>query len=244
MRPTADGVVLICENCGHENALAVSRSNDDGPATEVAEVTGERSDDSRPLVTSTARGEQDEESVWLEKGALERLVPEPGDGPRCRKCALLLTPGQEYCARCGLSVAEGERYPEGEAPWERPTTGREAEHEQATLLWKSVQEDPTDENLTKFADFARDEELLEYGVRQLRQFLIQHPDHDLALGFLRELAASFQARVIVAQAQAQVRADDFVQKTDRFKQALLWVVFIVWGGIFIAFLVNIADGCG
>ncbi len=238
VRPTAEGVVLVCENCGAENRLDVSRSDEDSGADGTPETPPVPIDPGPASASQSAEAKE-----WMEQGALERLIPEPGTGPRCRKCAHLLGEGESYCPRCGLSVSEANRYPEGEAPWEKAPPDKEAEHEQATLLWRSLQDHPTDENLSKFAEFARDEELLEYGVRKLRRFLIEHPDNERAIEYLRELASSFQARVIVAQAQAQIRADDFVQKTGQFKQILLWVVFVVWGGIFFAFLLNVMDGC-
>lgn len=236
VRQTPDGVVLVCENCEHPNVLDVATAVDAEDSPTGSQV------DFRPAAPTSAVGEDD--SVWLKQGALKRLVPEPGDGPRCRKCARLLRSHEQHCARCGLSVAEAESYPEGEAPWERPPAGKEAEQEQASLLWKALRDNPTDENLSKFVGFVREEELLEYGVRKLRLFLIDHPEDDAAVDFLRELASSFQARIVVAQAKAQIRADDFVQKTGRFKQILLWIVFVVWGVIFVVFLANVMDGCG
>lgn len=219
--PTEDGVVLVCANCGHNNPLALSSPSDPAPPKPAALIQP------KPVAQL---------SPWLQKDALKKLIPEPGPGPRCRKCAHLLGDEESYCSRCGLARAEGERFAPGEAPWERPPVGREAVHEQATLLWKALTENPTEDNLAKFAQFTREEELLEYGVRQLRFFLVEHPDVPRAREFLEELASSFQARVIVAQAQAQVSAGDFGAAALRYKQVLLWTVFVIWGGIFLFFL--------
>ena len=222
--PTADGVALICANCGHHNALGVS--DGDGASAGARSVAA-------PPATSKPSNSS---SLWLQRDALERLVPEPGSGPRCRKCAHLLADDEQYCSRCGLAREEGERFPPGAAPWERPPVGKEDVHEQATLLWKALRDHPTEENLAKFADFAKNEQLLEYGVRQLRFFMVDHPEVPRARELLEELAASFHARIIVAQAQAQISAEGFGQSAMRYKQVLLWTVFVVWGGIFLFFL--------
>lgn len=227
--PGEHGVALICENCSHENLLDVP-----GAVPKPTESPKPKPRQRKPDPDTSAEG-------WLTKGVLERLIPAPGDGLRCRKCAYLLE-GEKNCPRCGLNVDEGHRFPEGEAPWERPPEGLEAPFEQATLLWKSVEENPTDDNLSKFVAFSREEGLLEYGIRKLRFFLVDHPNHERATSHLEELAESFQAKMIVARARAEVGADNIVEATHRAKRYILIGVFILWGSILLMFLSRMT-GC-
>ena len=225
--PIASGVELVCANCGHHNALSVGEPQKRPPPI-ARSAPAERS------------GEVD--ASWLKAGALERLVPETGDGPRCRKCAQLLR-GADNCSRCGLDAREAERYPPGEEPWERaPESVDDGSYEQATLLWKTVEENPTDDNLTKFVNFSRDEDLLEYSIRRLRFFLVDHPHHARASEHLVELAESFQAQMIVARAKAEVRADNIEHATGRIRRALLWMTFVIFTSIFLLFAVQVLSG--
>lgn len=218
----ASGVVLVCANCSHHNALGL-------PAGSAVAA-------SIPAAASTTSREP-----FLQKDALLRLMPEPGPGPRCQKCAHKLREEESHCPRCGLAREEGERYERGFAPWDSPPDGKEEVHEQAALLYKALAANPSEENLTKFATFVRDEGLLEYGVRQLRFFVVEHPDVEGGQRYLEELASSFQARLIVAQAKAQVGNGDFAQSAERVKRAVTWLVFLVWGGIFIFFLYQLLN---
>ena len=231
IRPRDDGVELVCQNCGHVNTIETGGLpvvGDAGGSVAAAAVE-------RMVPAESAR-------ELAELSRLEKLVPVPGDGPRCRKCAHLLEPDAEACSRCGLNVAEGEKYGPGEAPWERPPEGKEDVFEQATLLWKSVLENPTDDNLLKFTAFAREERLLEYGVRQVRFFLVDHPDDEVALEELREMGESFQAQAIVAQAHAAVRAENS-QQPGRARQILMWLTLVVWSGLLVVFLALQWNSC-
>lgn len=243
--PSEHGVVLVCANCGHHNPLDVSEAPAGSPSDEAPEPIAPITPIA-PIasVGSPAKADTSQESPWLVKGALERLIPESGEGRRCRKCAQLLADAEENCPRCGLSVVESQRFEPGTAPWERPPEGQEAAFEQASLLWKSVDEHPTDDNITKFVMFAREEDLLELGIRQLRFFLIEHPGHERATTHLEELATSFQSKMIVAQAQAEVRAGNIVATTVRMKGILLWIVFAMWAAILALFISKVGAAGG
>ena len=235
--PTEQGVAFLCANCGHQNFLELPPTTPATPAAAALAPLGGGAVAARPPAQpADASGE-----AWLKSGMLERLIPQPGDGLRCRKCAYLLD-AEQNCPRCGLNVIESRRFADGEAPWERPPDGLDGPYEQASLLWKSVEENTSDDNITKFAEFVREEGLLELGIRRLRFFLVDHPGHKLATHYLEQLAESFQAKMIVARAQAEVRAEDIVAATGRAKKVLLTVVFAMWLGIFV-FLLGRLTGC-
>lgn len=231
MVPSAGGVVLVCQNCGHENPLEVPPTAPEGGAAKAPPQA------ERPAAVRPAPGPADSshEGNWLSKSAMEKLIPQPGPGLRCRKCAQLLGE-HDNCPRCGLNAVEGARFADGEAPWEVAPPGQEAAFDQATLLWKVVDESPTDDNLEKFYRFVREEDLLEYGIRRFRFFLVDHPDDERARANLEQLAQSFQAKMIVARAQAEVRAGNIAATTARLKTILLGAVFFIWFGIFLVFL--------
>ncbi len=235
--PSAAGVALVCENCGHENLLSVPNAPaDSAEATPAVPVTPTPRPARSPADVSA--------DGWLTKGALERLIPEVGAGGRCKKCAQLLPNYEENCPRCGLSMAESFPFKDGEAPWERAPAGMEAAFDQASLLWNSVADNPTDDNITKFAEFVREEELLEFGIRKLRFFLVDHVGHDAATQELKRLAGSFQAKMIVARAKAELRADNIVATTVRVRSVILAVVLVIFTSIFLVFLSQvIGAGC-
>ena len=212
-----EGVELVCANCGFHNKLAVSAPTS-APAPDPSTPT--------PASPRPASAPQQAEQAWLKREAFLKLAPEPGDGPRCRKCAHLLAPEEDFCPRCGLARSQGERYAFGNAPWDQAPEGREAVFEQATLLARVLRDNPTAENLYKFGDFARDEDLLEYGVRQLRFFIVENPDFPGSLELLEDLASRFHSRIIVAQARAQVSADEFGQLAVRLKRSVIIGLFL------------------
>lgn len=237
VRPGADGVVLVCENCQHENVLDMGEARESGAAAPaVSAPAASRS-------TSTAPSESDEVRMWLREDALQALIPEQGVGPRCRKCAQLLPAEADNCSRCGLNRREAERHEPGMAPWERPPAGKESEQEQAELLWGSFEEDPDTQRLEKFVAFVRDEGLLDLGIRKLRFYLVEHPEDGEAVERLRDLAESLQSRIIVAQAQARASADEFQQDVSRFKNRVVLIALLFWGGVFLLFLTFFWDNC-
>ena len=188
-------------------------------------------------------GSNEDVRTYLRTDAMEALVPETGPGPRCPKCAKRLQPNDENCARCGLNQTEAHAYDDGDAPWERPPKGKEAEHEQARLLWDSLEEDWSEERLSNFVEFVTESELLDLGIRRLRFHLIEYPDDQLAREYLRDLAESLQSRLIVAQVQAQASAEEFQDDVSRFKTRMVTAALVFWGGIFLLFLVLFWDNC-
>ncbi len=256
VRPGPAGVVLVCENCEHENILDVGDSGSSAEADDASsESVGAAGGGSAALQSPTAGadssprsadsfGDSNQVRMWLREDALQALIPEPGVGPRCRKCAQLLPATAENCKRCGLNRNEAERFAPGQAPWERPPEGKESEAEQAELLWESFEEDPTATALQKFVDFVRDEGLLDLGIRKLRFYLVDHPEAEQAIEHLRDLAESLQSRIIVAQVQARASADEFQDDVSRFRNRVVWGALVFWGGIFLLFLAFFWDNCG
>lgn len=226
----ADGVMLTCENCGHPNLLRTGAPPEKMPA------------DPGP-------GARDAAGVWLRKDALVALVPAPGVGARCLKCAHLLemdlddTPtAEQNCPRCGLNQAEAAHYAPGEAPWEQPALGKEAQFEQAELLWTAIASGQSKaecdaQKLENFVQFVLAEDLLELGIRKLRHHLVSHPDDPAAIAQLSELAASMQSRVIVATARARADAQQFEQDVNRYRHRFLTVAVILTAIVLVAFIV-------
>jgi hypothetical protein len=231
IRPRPDGMVLVCARCGHEHILSVGGEASAAPAAPVTPAL--------PTATS-AKPERD---IWLTPQAMKRLVPEPGDGPRCRKCAHLLDPDEDNCARCGLDIVESRRWPEGEAPWERAPRGSEAEFERAELLWRAAEASWDAESVAKFADYARDSGLHEMAIRHLRFRLVDSPDDAIALGHLKVLADALQSRYVVAKAREEMSAQAFSEGVGRLRGALVLAVIFFWGGIFLLFFGLFVDNC-
>lgn len=267
VRQKDDGVTLVCANCGHENVLDVAASQADD-ADEAAEsddneakidgASGAFDDEAlaRRLEQASFEGEEanvaedrldfgDKAQVrqWLREDALEALIPEEGDGPRCRKCAHLLEPEFDNCPRCGLDRDEADQFAPGEAPWERPPEGKEAEQEQVELLWDAFRETGATEDLDKFVDVSREEGLLDFAIRKLRFYLAEHRDDEAALSALRDLAGSLQSKLIVARARAQHSADTFQDDVGRFKRRLIGFTVVFWAGVLILFVTMFWDTC-
>ncbi|MEC9441916.1 MAG: hypothetical protein VYE40_12485 [Myxococcota bacterium] len=272
VRPTASGVELICANCGHANPLEVGATQAE-PADRAAPVARGPEPKQPPAPTPArlpsmgdfqaageidiekarafanaekARSKQAEVSYVEEisEKMMERLIPEQGEGPRCRKCAHLLEPSDNNCRRCGLNIADAHRYAEGDAPWERAPRGQEAAFEQAMLLWNAVSERWSDERLDNFVAFVREEKLNELGIRLLRFRLADHPDDMRAVAHLQELVSMMQSRVVVARAQAEVSAQQFGEGVARTRTILVGATVVGWVGIFLLFLFLFMNNCG
>jgi phage FluMu protein Com len=216
VRPLPSGVGLVCGACGHVNELALGG----GPA-EAAEPEPEVTPQAKP----SARTER--------SPLMERLIPEPGDGLRCRKCATLVEADTVYCPRCGLDLEEGSRLGPGEAPWEQPPEGKEAAFDQARLLWGAASERREPRAIADFVDFALEEGLLDYGLRELQHYLVDHPGDEAALEGLERLAKRLQTTVDLARSRAEAQADSFNEDVKRFRARLLigalafWVVILL-----------------
>lgn len=250
VRPDGARLLLICEACGEANALELGEASSPPPesiepmaprepsqAMSAADVVAKRP------VSPAKPVEETKENPLLTPRALERLVPEYGEGLRCRKCAHLLRADEDHCPRCGLGVEDSFRFAPGEAPWEKPPQGSEHAHERAELLWLAATRDWNEENARKYADFCRDEGFHETAIRNLRFFLVEHPDDPIALEHLQELAMRMQSRLIVARAQAEMSAKQFSSGLQKTRRALLWTVVVLWTVIFILFLVRFVDNC-
>lgn len=218
-------VALVCENCGFRNRLDMPQSAE-APATKP----------SQPLPTRAPNPAQIERQEFEEE-AFRRLLPSPGNGPRCLKCYELLELDQDHCMRCGLNIEESRKFAPGQAPWDRPPAGREDAWDEADLMWRRLKEDWGEERFDDFAQTIRRLEAWEFASRKLRSHLVENPDDELAKGFLREIAAGLQSRVMVAKAQAQASAAQFSDATEKVRRVLLWVVSGMWAVIIVLILV-------
>ncbi len=228
VRPVDVGVGLVCAECGHVNVVAPTATADRGDGKEGGRTQGEDCDGRLEAV------DEGEFSPQLE-AALERIIPEPGPGRRCRKCFYLFGDQDlEHCPRCGLSIAEAERYEEGQAPWELPPPGEEDAFEKADQLWKYAETgDPAE--IDRFIDYVLEEELLDLGVRRLQGYLVSHGDDQIARTGLAKLARRLEMAMSVAQTRAQVQADDFNDEVKRYRKNLLVAALVFWTAIFLLF---------
>lgn len=239
VRPIEGAVGLVCAHCGHLNTLhlgpkpAVTEANPPAQAPPDADVTARLA--ARLIAKGgtnrapRARTEGEKDMVdWVREHALDRLVPPPGEGLRCRKCANIYSPDQAHCGRCGLAIEEGHRHAPGQAPWERPVKGQEEKFEQARLLWESATGAWSEESVEKFIAFARDADLIDAGIRKLQFRLVDHPDDPIALDALSKLARGLEARIIVARGQAQASAEQFQVEVVQLRKKLLIVGLGAW----------------
>lgn len=255
VRPDGTRLLLSCEACGEANTLELDGAASSAPAPEpeaslatplrgpIVVEEEEETPKAPEVIAPAVIPPSGETNPLLMPRALERLVPEYGDGLRCRKCAHLLRADEDHCPRCGLGVEDSFKFAPGQAPWERAPQGSEQAYERAELLWQAATRDWTEENAKKYADFCRDEGFHESAIRNLRFFLIDHPDDPIALEHLQELAVRMQSRLIVARAQAEMSAKQFSTGLQRTRRVLLWAVVLLWSVIFIVFLVRFVDNC-
>ena len=253
VRPTNHGVELICANCAHANPLEVGAAPD-APAQQVkanlgaeidVQVARARASQERARATQASASAQNISPFkdLITPKTLERLVPEPGPGPRCPKCAHLLGEQDLHCERCGLNVMEARRHAPGRAPWELAPRGKEAPFEQANLLWSAATEQWGRERVDNFAAFIISHGLYEHALRLLRFYLVEHPRDALAMEHLQVMATKLQTRAIAARSQAQVSAQEFEQKVTGTRHALIGATLLFWGGIFLLFLFMFMDNC-
>jgi hypothetical protein len=249
IRQGVGGVELICAECGHANALQISAPSPVNPPAQTPVSEAEAPHDPEPAAPlpvelgkrglrddPVSRASSHDRDVWLVPEALKRLVPEAGEGPRCRKCAHLLSSELDHCARCGLNIEESRRWAAGDAPWERAPKGSEPEFERAMMLWGVAVERWEQERLSAFVEHVRESGLHELGIRLLRFHLIEHPEDSLAISHLKELAEALQSRYIVARAQEEISGQMFQEDMGRVRVSMGVVMVVFWGGVFFYFL--------
>ena len=258
VRPVAGGVGLICGECGHPNVIAMGSPGAASEAPDSEERATPALEAARPgrQEERSPKGEGDlavaeragkpgkkpqDENEALRVLLFERLLPEPGDGLRCRKCASLIAADDENCARCGLNIPEGLRHKRGQEPWEKPPPGREALVEQAWLLWESVEERESAQKMEDFIAFALEEGLVDFGVRRLQHYLVDHREDPVARAGLATLAERMEKTLQVARTQAQAGAETFTGELKRFRTWLLLGTLLVWVVILVLLSVTFWD---
>lgn len=202
--PLEGGVGLVCGGCGHVNILGVGAGTD-----KQVKTPGEK--DSQVLAA--------------------RLLPTPGEGERCRKCAHLLEIGEEYCARCGLSRRVAARFAKGQAPWEVAPPGKEALFAQGERLWANVLWRGEGEAIEAFVDFVLDEDLLDFGTRKLQYFLVEHPDHPQAVAGLARLAKKLELVAELVRSRAAVAGESFPKDVERVRERFLIGAAVMFGAL-------------
>lgn len=223
---------MICASCGKANTVSLTEKK--------PETTGNPLLDKPPVTLEKIESKKGLED--LTQTAFERLVPESGDGFRCPKCIRLIEPDTEHCPHCGLQIDVGVRHGD-DAPWDRAPEGKEEVFEQAVLLWRATESDPTEENFEKFVRFTNENELWDLETRRLRWFLVAHPEHEVATAHLKKVAEKFQSRVAIAEATSKARAQNFEDGTQRFKQKLLIGAAVFWGIMVVVVGISFVSSC-
>lgn len=254
MTPKGGDVLLECANCGHPNVLGVGSSGDPSRSSEAdaSELAGpgvagpgvgdESFDRERArALLNPKKPTPEEELDRFQEEAMARLVPQPGPGPRCPKCVHLVEPSAKYCSRCGLNVVAARAHLAGDAPWEKAPAGKEDAWEQGQLLWASLEEDWTREKFENFANFVREEGLLEMATRKIKWRLVEEPEDEAARELLAEIASELQSRIIVARARARANVEQFSDVTQRAKTAILWTTLVLW--LLILLILVVAYAC-
>ena len=222
VRPVDGGVGLVCSQCGHTNVVAMEdEQGRDGAVPGASE--DEKKDE----------GSAAEEFV---RRSMKRLMPEPGEGQRCRKCLHLFEDEHsDHCVQCGLSVAQAERFDDGEAPWEKVEAEQQEALAQGRQLWSAVLDDDREERIETFVDFVTANGLVDFGIRTLQQFLVDHRDDPEAVEGLRRLAKTLFVTVEVAQGRATTEAKAFNEDVKRFRSNMLIGALVFWTVILLLF---------
>lgn len=248
VRSVDGGVGLVCGACDHINVVAAGDSGEAsrGEDGRLDGSGGFRSLDPRKFLGATASGgassgggaegpsfASDEEFV---DRSMERLMPKPGSGRRCRKCAHLFeSEDVEHCVRCGLSVAQAQRYEEGEAPWELPPPGREEAQKSAGKLWEATVASGEADQMAAFVDFVIAVDLLDFGIRRIQHRLVDKPEEQAAKEGLRKLAKNLKISAQMAQSRAEAKADEFSGDIERFRTGFLVAALVFWTVILLLF---------
>ena len=230
VRPIADGVGLVCAECEHVNAATAGGS-------ESEDSNG--SDGNLEALSSSGSADSGEAVSVLQTdlaASIEHLLPEPGSGRRCRKCAHLFEDeAAEHCSRCGLSIAEAEKYADGEAPWEQPPEGKGEEYRQAMRLWDDAVDSGEAEKMGDYVDYVIAEDLIEVGMRRMQRYLVSCPDDAAALQGLRQLAKGLEVAMEVARTRAESQSDEFNDDVKRVRSGMMVGALIFWIVIFLLF---------
>lgn len=241
--PGAAGLALVCANCGHQNLLDLGQGGAATPTPAPQDVAPAPQTSTPPAQAPSAPAKPKPSAIET-SALLEKLIPPPGDGLRCPKCANLVRADEDHCSRCGLDQQEASRFSPGQAPWDLPPRAKERSWEQAQLLWQSAVADWSAERVEKFIALIKDEGLHELGVRKLRFFLVDHPQDPLALSALHEVASMMQARVLVARNQADLDKKAFEHDVSKLRSLLMVGSLIFWVVILALFLGLFMKNCG
>lgn len=179
----------------------------------------------------------------MTRAMLQRLIPDPGPGVRCPKCVSIVDGADAYCAQCGLDLEGAYRHAQGESPWERVSEHQQAEAEQARLLWDATVKQWDAQHVSHYIELIEDAQLHEQGIRNLRFWLVDHPDDALAIDALGTLAKVMQTRMIIAKSHADQDKQLFHQEVSKIRTGLMVGALVFWAGIFGLFLLLFLKNC-
>lgn len=238
VRALPHGVGLVCAACSHVNALNLAGDKEASGSPGVAAPS------SAAKVDKASAPEAPHEMVdWVGKHAVKYLIPAAGEGKRCPKCLTLLGEHGElegaHCVRCGLKIADAERFAPGSAPWELAPAGKSEVVAEADRLWPAfvgkgnAARAEYEKKVDAWCVYVKEQELIDYGIRKLQLGLIRHPDEPKLLEALTVLAEKLQQRVLIATTEAQVSAETYRSEISQLRQRLLRYSLVFWGVIFI-----------
>lgn len=268
VQTTDDGPGLVCEQCGFVNVITTTSDDDAGDPTDdnsPQDMLGDAdgtdgaifsSESSTSSTLMASLGEMGTRRIFGKRetptspvlnvgdqfleDSVQRLIPQPGEGRRCRKCFHLLDdhamdnhPG--HCQRCGLSIEEAAKYPDGQAPWEKPPPGKEEEQQHAGQLWERALDDDESKTIEDFVDYATQQGLVDFGMRTVQRHLVDHPDDQRARQALSKLASSLEVAVEVAKTRAESESEAFQEDVKEFRTRLLLWALVFWTAILLVF---------
>jgi hypothetical protein len=218
---------IRCDHCGETDAPAdVTQAGDKGMVVRCQHC-GETS-----ILETSGSATQAESSETSSKGEdlgeleLDEVMPEPGAGSRCPKCAALLE-DRQMCPNCGLDqslVGDGDGIP----PWIDASTIPEAEQKEARRLWEAYTDSGDDEKLTEFVQFSKRIGLEEFAIRKLRFWLGHNPDDDNAKQQLGKLLDSFKKQLWGANKALKAERQDFQREVSDYREKFLMFAVVFW----------------
>lgn len=253
VRPTDDGVGLVCDECGHVNVIRADSAEPgaDEAAPEIEEVGVSQGDTGKDTGLVEALGELGTRRLFggerktapkpvLEVGdefvdnSIERLIPVPSAEARCRKCFEPMEESDDHCKRCGLSVERAAKYEPGQAPWEKPPPGKEEQQQRAGQMWEQFVGDE-DKEIDEFVDYVTQQGLVDFGIRTVQKHLIEEPDDRRALDALEQLASSLEVAIEIAKTRAEAESDEFQEDVKEFRTRLLLGALVFWTALLLVF---------